>query len=212
MELQLESDKLEDYLGEIPPIVEFSTPKVKEAIAAIEARAGSPRERAKLAFEFARDEISHSFDTNSDAITVNAEEAIERKEGICFAKSHVLAALLRGMHIPAGFCYQRVLRKGTVESGYALHGLNAVYLEDAGWFRVDPRGNKPGVDSQFSTDVERLAYPIREELGEYDYPHVLTEPLLSVIRAMRDTEDCHTLFYDRPESMSRCAQTGPFTR
>ena len=201
MKLQLESDRLDDYLGEIPPIIEFSTPRVKEKIAAIEAQADSPRERAKHAFEFARDEISHSFDTNSGVVTVGAEDAIERKEGICFAKSHVLAALLRGMQIPTGFCYQRVLRKGTVESGYALHGLNAVYLDDVGWFRVDPRGNKPGVDSQFSTDEERLAYPIREELGEYDYPHVLTEPLLSVIRVMRDTKDCHTLFYDRPESM-----------
>ncbi|KXJ98791.1 MAG: Transglutaminase-like superfamily protein [Acidobacteria bacterium OLB17] len=201
MKLQLESDRIEDYLGEIPPIIEFSTPKVKETIAAIEAKASTPRERARLAFEFARDEISHSFDTNSEKVTIAAEDAIAQKEGICFAKSHVLAALLRGMNIPAGFCYQRVLRKGTVESGYALHGLNAVYLEDAGWFRLDPRGNKPGVDSQFSTEEEKLAYPIREELGEFDYPHVLTEPLLSVVRAMRETENCKTLFFDRPESM-----------
>lgn len=201
MKLELESNNLDDYLEEIPPIIEFSTPKVKETIAAIEAQADSPRERAKLAFEFARDEISHSFDTNSEVITVGAEDAIAKKEGICFAKSHVLAALLRGMHIPAGFCYQRVLRKGTVDSGYALHGLNAVYLDDVGWFRVDPRGNKPGVDSQFSTDEEKLAYPIREELGEFDYPNVLTSPLPSVISAMHETKDCHTLFYDRPASM-----------
>lgn len=201
MKLQLESNNLDDYLDEIPPIIEFSTPKVMETIAAIEAQADSPRDRAKLAFEFARDEIAHSFDTNSDTITVDAEDAIAKKEGICFAKSHVLAALLRGMNIPAGFCYQRVLRKGTVESGYALHGLNAVYLDGVGWFRVDPRGNKPGVDSQFSIEEEKLAYPIREELGEFDYPHVLTEPLLSVIRAMRDSDDCHALFYNRPESM-----------
>lgn len=201
MKLELESNNLDDYLEEIPPIIEFSTPKVKETIAAIEAQADSPRERAKLAFEFARDEISHSFDTNSEVITVGAEDAIAKKEGICFAKSHVLAALLRGMNIPAGFCYQRVLRKGTVDSGYALHGLNAVYLDDVGWFRVDPRGNKPGVDSQFSTDEEKLAYPIREELGEFDYPNVLTSPPPSVISAMHETKDCHTLFYDRPASM-----------
>ena len=201
MKLELESNNLDDYLEEIPPIIEFSTPKVKETIAAIEAQADSPRERAKLAFEFARDEISHSFDTNSEVITVGAEDAIAKKEGICFAKSHVLAALLRGMNIPAGFCYQRVLRKGTVDSGYALHGLNAVYLDDVGWFRVDPRGNKPGVDSQFSTDEEKLAYPIREELGEFDYPNVLTSPLPSVISAMHETKDCHTLFYDSPASM-----------
>ncbi|MBX3281876.1 MAG: transglutaminase family protein [Acidobacteria bacterium] len=201
MKLELESNDLNDYLEEVPPIVEFSSPAVRETIAGIEARASTPRERAKLAFEFARDEIAHSFDTNSEVITIGAEDAIKRKEGICFAKSHVLAALLRGMHIPAGFCYQRVLRKGTVDSGYALHGLNAIYLEDVGWFRVDPRGNKPGVDSQFSVDEEKLAYPIREELGEFDYPHVLTEPLLSVISAMRQTENCHTLFFDRPDSM-----------
>ncbi|MCC6451846.1 MAG: transglutaminase family protein [Acidobacteria bacterium] len=201
MKLELESNNLDDYLEEIPPIIEFSTPKVKETIAAIEAQADSPRERAKLAFEFARDEISHSFDTNSEVITIGAEDAIAKKEGICFAKSHVLAALLRGMNIPAGFCYQRVLRKGTVDSGYALHGLNAVYLDDVGWFRVDPRGNKPGVDSQFSIEEEKLAYPIREELDEFDYPNVLTSPLPSVISAMHETKDCHTLFYDRPASM-----------
>src|SRR5690606_39523518 len=99
------------------------------------------------------------FDTKEEHITINAEDVLEHKEGICFAKSHLLATLLRGMGIPTGFCYQRVLRKGTIESGYALHGLNAVYLPDTGWFRLDPRGNKPGIDSQFSTDVEKLAYP-----------------------------------------------------
>ena len=88
-----------------------------------------------------------------------------------------------------------------LESGYALHGLNAVYLDDVGWFRVDPRGNKPGVDTQFSTDREKLAYPIREELGEVDYPNVFTEPLPSVITAMQESNDCQELFYNRPEGL-----------
>ena len=145
--------------------------------------------------------FSTSFDTQSKVITISAEDAIEKKEGICFAKSHVLATLLRGMGIPAGFCYQRVLRKGTVESGYALHGLNAVYLEDTGWFRVDPRGNKPGVDSQFSTDTEKLAYPIRTELGEADYPEVFTAPLPSVIKSMEESAACQALFFNRPEKV-----------
>jgi len=105
------------------------------------------------------------------------------------------------MGIPAGFCYQRVLRKGTVESGYALHGLNAVYFPDTGWFRVDPRGNKEGINSQFNMEEEQLVYPIRPELGEVDYPNVYAEPLLAVIQAMQDSKSCEELFYKRPEAI-----------
>ncbi len=201
MKLILESENLEDYLGEIPPVIVFNTPLVREEIYRIEAAASSPRERARRAFELARDGVHHSFDTGHPEVTITAEEALQKREGICFAKAHLLASLLRGMGIPAGFCYQRVLRKGTIESGYALHGLNAVYLEGVGWFRLDPRGNKPGVDAQFPTDEERLAYPIREELGEVDYPHVFTAPLPSVIAAMQDSKNCGELFYKRPEAI-----------
>jgi len=201
VKLFLESENLEDYLGEVPPVIVFNTPLVREEIYRIETTVSSLRERARLAFELARDGIHHSFDTGHPEVTITAEEALQKHEGICFAKAHLLASLLRGMGIPAGFCYQRVLRKGTIESGYALHGLNAVYLEDVGWFRLDPRGNKPGVDAQFSTDEERLAYPIREELGEVDYPTIFTAPLPSVIAAMQDSQNCGELFYKRPEAV-----------
>lgn len=155
-----------------------------------------------MAFEIARDDIQHSFDTKSKRITIGAEEALEYKDGICFAKSHVLATLLRGLGIPSGFCYQRVLRDGkTVESGHALHGLNAVYFDDTGWFRVDPRGNKPGIDSQFRWDKEQLAYPIRSEFDEVDYPQIYTKPLESVLESMQESEDCGALFFNRPEKI-----------
>lgn len=201
MKLIIESPNLEDYLKEIPPVITFDTPLIREKIAEIKALTTSDKERAKLAFEFARDEIAHSFDTKYQPVTITAEEAIAQKEGICFAKSHVLAALLRGMGIPADFCYQRVLRKGTIDSGHALHGLNAIYFPDTGWFRVDPRGNKEGIDSQFSITTEQLAYPIRTELGEIDYPNVYFEPLPSVIKSMQESESCASLFYNRPEEV-----------
>lgn len=199
MILHLESPQLSDYLKEIPPIIDFHTPIIQHQIKQIQSQTSIVREQAQLAFEIARDTIAHSFDIDGSLITVNAEDALAKKEGICFAKAHVLATLLRGMGIPAGFCYQRVLRKGTVESGYALHGLNAIYLKETGWFRVDPRGNKPDVNAQFTTDVEQLAYPIRTELGEVDYPDVFVAPLPSVIRAMQTSKDCQALFYNRPE-------------
>ena len=201
MELQIASKQLENYLKELPPVIQFHTPLIQEEINFIKSQASSDLDRAKMAFEIARDEIAHNFDTQSDNIVVNAEDVLRSKEGICFAKSHLLASLLRGMGIPAGFCYQKVLRKGTVESGYALHGLNAVYLPETGWFRVDPRGNKPGIDSQFTTEKEQLAYPIRPELGEIDYPVVLSVPLPSVIQAMQESKDCKQLFYSRPTDL-----------
>lgn len=199
MKLQLESQNIQDYLKVLPPVIAFDSPLVQHTIKQIESVTETKKERAKMAFEIARDQIAHAFDTGDQLITVTAEETLENKVGICFAKAHLLATLLRGMGIPAGFCYQRVMRKGTPESGFALHGLNALFLEDVGWFRVDPRGNKPGVDAQFSTETEQLAYPIRTEQGEVDYPKVYTQPLDSVITAMHESEDCGALFYNRPE-------------
>ena len=201
MKLQLASEHLEDYLKEIPPVIDFSSTAIKQEIRTIESKASSKKERAIIAFEFVRDKIQHSFDTQSEIVTIDAADVLQKKEGICFAKAHLLASLLRGMGIPAGFCYQRVLRKGTIESGYALHGLNAIYLEDIGWFRVDPRGNKPGVDAEFSIETEKLAYPISTSLGEIDYPNVYTKPLDSVISAMHNSKNCHELFYKRPEEI-----------
>lgn len=202
MELRLESHDLRDYLKEIPPVITWNTPGVKARINSIQSRSPDKREQARLAFELARDEISHSFDSGQPLVSVSAEDALSNGDGICFAKAHLLASLLRGMGIPCGFCYQRVTRKGTIESGHALHGLNAVYLDEVGWFRVDPRGNKPGIDSQFSMSEEKLAYPIRPELGEVDYPDVLVTPLPGVIEAMRSSCNTQELFYKRPESMT----------
>lgn len=120
MNLKIESSDMRDYLKEIPGVIEFRTPLVSEKIREIKSQTTSQKERARLAFEVARDEISHSFDTGfKPVVTIGAEEVLKNKEGICFAKSHLLASLLRGLDIPTGFCYQRVTRKGTVESGYA---------------------------------------------------------------------------------------------
>ncbi|HQW17129.1 MAG TPA: transglutaminase family protein [Bacteroidia bacterium] len=200
MKLVFSSSNLEDYLKEVIPTIQFNTPLVQQQIHQIQSQAPTDEERAKIAFEIARDEIHHSFDTKNPVVTINAEDVLLNKEGICFAKSHLLATLLRGMGIPTGFCYQRVLRNGkTLEGGHALHGLNAVYLKEYGWFRVDPRGNKPGIDSQFSIKEEKLAYPIREELGEMDYPNVFNEPLSSVIKSMLESKTSQDLFFNRPE-------------
>ena len=60
----------------------------------------------RKAYEYVRDNISHSADAGEDEVTCSAGEVFEAGHGICFAKSHLLAALLRAKSIPAGFCFQ----------------------------------------------------------------------------------------------------------
>lgn len=203
MKLTIESSEIEDYLAEIPPIIDFSPPHIQLKIQEIRNKTSIPKEQAKLAFEYCRDEIHHSFDTGFEEVTIYADDVIKQHEGICFSKAHLLATLLRGLKIPTGFCYQRVLRKtNDMDSGYALHGLNAAFLPESGWFRLDPRGNKPGVDSQFCIHEEKLAYPIRENLGEIDYPTVFTKPNSLVIESMRNSKNNQELYFKRPDHLS----------
>ena len=52
------------------------------------------------------------------------------------------------------------------------------------WIRLDSRGNKPGVVSEFNLEKEQLAFYVRPELGEEDYIEIYTEPEPSVIHCL----------------------------
>jgi len=144
--------------------------------------ASSPNETARRCFEFVRDEIKHSWDHRLGPVTCSASSVLEHGTGYCYAKSHLLAALLRANGIPAGLCYQR-LSVGDSGAPYCLHGLNAIWLPEIGWYRVDARGNKPGVDAQFGPPLERLAFPLNDRF-EADLPEIWPDPLPVVIRAL----------------------------
>jgi len=139
-------------------------------------------EIARACFHFVRDRVTHSGDAKATVTTCSASEVLGHGTGWCFAKSHLLAALLRANGIPAGFCYQRLLLDDG--SGFTLHGLNAVHLPTVGWYRIDPRGNKPGIEAQFDPPEERLAWPI-ESPGEVDLPEIWPQPLPIVVRCLK---------------------------
>ena len=63
----------------------------------------------KASYEFVRDHIYHSADKKEDILTCTASEVLEAGHGICFAKSHLLAALLRCKSVPTSFCYQKLI-------------------------------------------------------------------------------------------------------
>lgn len=152
---------------------------------------------AQRCFEFVRDAIRHSFDDPYDggaAVTCSASEVLAHGHGICYAKSHLLTALLRANGIPAGFDYQRL---DDDEGGYCLHGFTTVHLPGVGWYRVDARGNKPGVSAHFTPPEERLTWPATGP-GECDYRLNLAEPLPEVVAALRRAGTVETLSCSLP--------------
>ena len=65
-----------------------------------------------------------------------------------------------------------------------------MYLPEHGWYRIDARGNKAGVNAEFQPPQESLAFPILAP-QERDLPEVWSEPLPVVVTALSsyDTYD-----------------------
>lgn len=165
---------MHDYLS-ASSIIDFDHPEVLATAHRLAAGAGSEADIVRACFAFVRDEIAHSADYRRNPVTCRASDVLRHRTGFCYAKSHLLAALLRANGIPAGLCYQR-LATGDSTAPYCLHGLNAVYLADVGWYRLDPRGNKAGVDARFDPPREALAFAAHGP-GEGDLPGIHAEPL-----------------------------------
>src|SRR5699024_4655905 len=177
MQLNLvQSQDYDQYLLETEEI-DYRHSDIKKLKNEIFHKQMSEIEIVRKAFEFVRDEIAHSWDIQSKRVTKNASEVLKYREGICYAKSNLLAALLRSMNIPTGFCYQRLTLGDTPDTGYCIHALNAVYLKTLKkWIRVDARGNKEGIQAEFSVDEEKLAFNIRSEYDEKDYSDIHANP------------------------------------
>ncbi|CAH0344259.1 transglutaminase family protein [Bacillus sp. CECT 9360] len=200
METMLESTTLKDYLEETY-VVNYSHPLIKEKVHELFHDRQSDIEKARVAFEFVRDEISHSWDIQSKRVTCTASEVLEYREGICYAKSNLFAALLRSAGIPTGFCYQRLMIFDTPEKGYSIHTLNAFFLTSLNrWIRIDARGNKPGVQAEFSIDEEILAFKVQEKFDEKDYPVIYTKPNPQTITTLETHTDALQMYkYFLPE-------------
>ncbi|TDD91034.1 transglutaminase family protein [Actinomadura rubrisoli] len=157
-----------DYLA-ASEAIDLEHPLVQSI--ASELRTGDDIAFARSAFDLVRDQVTHSMDAGDPRVPWRASDVLDQRTGLCYAKSHAYAALLRAAGIQAGLCYQRV-------SG-VLHGLTAVLVDDR-WVLQDPRGNKPGIDVQFSPSEDRLAYP---DLPVH--PTVYAEPPRTVLHALR---------------------------
>jgi transglutaminase-like putative cysteine protease len=178
----LDNVDMEEYL-KVSEVINWKHPTIIERAKQIASGCKTPTAIAKACFEWVRDEICHSYDYKMNPVTCRASDVLQYKTGYCYAKSHLLAALLRANQIPVGFCYQR-LSIDDKGAPYSLHGFNAIYLPEFGWYRVDPRGNKAGVNAQFTPPQEQLAFKIQFP-EEADFSVILAEPLQIVIQALQ---------------------------
>ncbi len=187
---------MKEYL-QVSDVIDWQHPAILELAEKIKLRHQTPIAIAKACFEWVRDEICHSVDYQMNPVTCRASDVLKYKTGYCYAKSHLLAALLRANGIPAGFCYQR-LSIDDKGAPYCLHGYNAVYLPEIGWYRVDPRGNREGVNAQFTPLTEQLAYSIRLP-EEADFPSILAEPLLTVVETLQTCKSWDEVLSNLPD-------------
>ncbi|MFD4545126.1 transglutaminase domain-containing protein [Streptomyces sp. NPDC058466] len=197
MELIQETPDLSAYLA-ADEVIDHEHPVVREAAAHLAKDAADSYAYAQAAYEFVRDTIPHSQDAGDLRVTWRASDVLERRTGICHAKAHALAALLRAEDIPTALCYQSLLHDHG--SGRAVHGLVAVRFNGA-WHRQDCRGNKPGVDARFSLDGERLAWIPDPESSEMDYPVLYAEPHPAVLRALQEAPDRPSLWTTLPTAL-----------
>lgn len=160
--------------------VEADHPSVTALGRRLRAKYGTDVEFARAAFEWVRDAIAHSYDAGDPRVTLAASDVLREGVGLCYAKSVLLAAILRNEQVPAALMYQRL---GDAEQGYYLHGVVAVHLEGA-WHRQDPRGNRPGIDAHFSVAAERLAYVVEPGAGQIDYPYLYETVAQEVVDAL----------------------------
>ncbi len=163
-------------------IIDYDNPEVMKLSSALAKGCLDDISVAKKCFEFVRDKIRHSGDHKDAKTTCKASEVLAYGGGWCYAKSHLLAALLRANGIPTGFCYQRLSCSEYEEDVFCLHGLNAIYLREFGWYKVDARGNKDGVDAQFDPPRVQLAFHLQAH--EFDLESIYAEPLPEVIKAL----------------------------
>jgi transglutaminase-like putative cysteine protease len=179
---QLERESMENFLKPTS-VIDWKTPAVLAKAHELAGQAKDARGAIRQCFEWVRDEIRHTGDWGLSPVTCAASEVLTAGSGFCYAKSHLLAALLRANGIPTGLCYQRLCMDDEGRQ-FCLHGLNAVWLPEIGWYRIDARGNRAGIDAQFSPPAERLAFVISRE-GEVDFPEVWADPLPVVVEALQ---------------------------
>lgn len=201
MEIVPYKNNIEEYLKS-DNVIDYDNESIQKLADSLFEKADSELEFIKHAYEFVRDNVAHSADIGEDLLTCAASEVLEAGHGICFAKSHLLAAILRCKSIPAGLCYQKLILDDETMPILVYHGLNGVYIRELDkWIRLDARGNRPDIDAQFSMDNEQLAFEVRQEMGEMDSFVIYPNPDVKIVDNLRENKTRRNLMNNLPTEL-----------
>lgn len=195
----IQEQSIEQYVTDSPYLLLFDE-EIQNISNSLVMGCKTEVEKVEKIFVHVRDTYLHSMDAKETIVSISAKDVIKNGHGICYAKSNLLAALLRCQQIPTGYCYQRLTLEDDDTRGYCLHALNAVYINNQ-WHRLDARGNKPGVNVQFSLSKEQVAFPIRTCYKEIDYPTIYVNPLPCTIDALLNSENVSQLMNHLPNNI-----------
>jgi transglutaminase-like putative cysteine protease len=189
-------------------VIDWQTPAIVARARALAEGCSGDEAKARACYQFVRDQIAHTADAGGDALPCRASEVLAAGTGIGFAKSHLLAALLRSLGIPTGFCYQ-VVRRDPAEPERVLYGFNGVYLASRErWIQLDARGNRPGLDARFSIDPPQLARSADPALGEFVYPWIFTRPAPVVVDLLSRNKSLARIAEHIPDELPGVARPG----
>lgn len=180
--------------------IDFTASNIQELCSELFRPEMSDIEKAEMAFKYVRDKIPHSFDCKANVVTAKASDVLKYRTGICHAKSNLLAAILRSQGIPTGFCFQYLTLVQDGSRGYCIHAYNAININNK-WVRVDARGNKPGVKAEFSLDEPVLAFPAREDYGEYTYNGIYAEPHQETMELLEKADSIEYVYDNLPDKV-----------
>lgn len=197
-----ETDDLGRYLEDTITI-DWQTPSVTSTAQRLLEDAKEPEDRIRRLFEFVRDEIDHSLDVETDLQTCRASEVLKERTGLCYAKSHLLAGLLRYAGFPTGFCYVRTVSDDR-PGRFVLHGFNAVYLaRSATWIYLDARGNREGVSTEcrFEAPWSLAVWP-DVKAGEAFLPFIYKRPGKQILDVLERAPSFDAVRKNLPDSIS----------
>ncbi|MCA9505109.1 MAG: transglutaminase domain-containing protein [Spirochaetaceae bacterium] len=196
-----ESDDLGRYLEDTITI-DWQTPSVSELAGRLVAGIEDPEERVRRLFAFVRDEVDHALDVETEVLTCRASEVLRERVGLCYAKSHLLAAMLRYAGFPTGFCYVR-LASDAAPDRFVLHAFNAVYWKPVDdWIFLDARGGRAGaaIGCRFRGPFELLAWPDADR-GEAFLPTIHRRPARRIVDLLERAPDLASVRRHLPDSI-----------
>lgn len=186
-----ERPDISDYL-ECSDIIDYDNPLVQHAARQLTNDYNDNLSKARVIYEFTRDHIFHSFQINVTSVTKKASEVLDQGHGICFAKAHLLAALMRASGIPAGFCYQ--IRYDNDLERLIVHGFNGVFIDELGkWVRLDACMNVEADDWGFDPFKEQSVRSVDKKLGESDDYIVYTSPSKKILKIFSNSDTLEEL-------------------